>query len=224
VAVGSERAVGLDPEVPAVRGTKKGARTSPADRPGEKRRPDAIFRVIALVATLGLIAFIVVVLTSRTAQPPRTFPETPPPSLAIGTEAPDFLLSSLSGGTAVHLSALRGTPVVLNFFASWCSNCQAELSAFAAFARGEGGQVHVVGIDTNDSDRSGALRLLKKAEAGYPVGVDPIAKVATRYLIEALPVTYFIDSEGRVAGVAFGQLTNAGLHSWLKKLVTGGQK
>jgi cytochrome c biogenesis protein CcmG/thiol:disulfide interchange protein DsbE len=185
-------------------------------------RPDRIFRIIALVASLGLIAFVAVVITTRTSQPTkRTFPDSPPPSLALGTVAPDFSLNALIGGTGVDLSALRGTPVVVNFFASWCPNCQAELAAFATFARTEAGHIDVVGVDTNDSDRSAAIRLLDHAHAGYPVGVDPVAKVATRYLVQALPVTYFIDSRGRVAGVAFGQMTGADLRSWLKKLQTG---
>jgi hypothetical protein len=67
------------------------------------------------------------------------------------------------------------------------------------------------------------MQLLARAHAGYAVGVDPVAKVASRYLIEALPVTYFIDSRGRVAGVAFGQLTDADLRSWLSRLEPGGQ-
>jgi hypothetical protein len=64
---------------------------------------------------------------------------------------------------------------------------------------------------------------LERAHASYAVGVDPVAKVASRYLIEALPVTYFIDSRGLVAGVAFGQLTDADLNSWLGRLESGGQ-
>jgi cytochrome c biogenesis protein CcmG/thiol:disulfide interchange protein DsbE len=192
-------------------------------RSGTAPRPDRIFRAIALVASLGLIVFVVVVITSRTAQPTKpTFADSPPPTLALGTVAPDFSLSALGGGTdVVDLAAFRGTPVVVNFFASWCPNCQAELSAFASFARTEAGHVDVVGVDTNDSDRVAAIRLLDQAHAGYPVGVDPVAKVATRYLVEALPVTYFIDSRGRVAGVALGQMTGSDLDSWLKKLETG---
>jgi cytochrome c biogenesis protein CcmG/thiol:disulfide interchange protein DsbE len=187
-------------------------------------RPDRLFRVIAAIATLGLIAFVVVVLTSRTTPAsPRKFPDTPPPSLAVGTVAPDFSLGALRGGADVQLSRLRGSPVVLNFFASWCPDCQAELSAFATFARTEKGRINVVGVDTNDSNRQAAMQLLARAHAGYAVGVDPVAKVASRYLIEALPVTYFIDSRGRVAGVAFGQLTDADLRSWLSRLEPGGQ-
>jgi len=187
-------------------------------------RPDRVFRIIAVIATLGLVAFVVVVLTSRsTPQPQRTFPDTPPPTLRVGTVAPNFSLAALQGGSDVQLSRLRGSPVVLNFFASWCPDCQAELSAIATFARTENGRIHVVGVDTNDSNRRAALQLLERAHATYAVGVDPVAKVASRYLIEALPVTYFIDSRGRVAGVAFGQLTDADLHSWLGRLESGGQ-
>ncbi len=195
-------------------------------RSGKRRSSDRVFRVIAAIATLGLIAFVVVVVTSRATQhPPRTLLRLPPPpSLRLGTMAPDFSLTALRGGADVELSRLRGTPVVLNFFASWCPDCQAELSAFATFARTEDGRVQVMGVDTNDLNGSAAVRLLERAHAGYPVGVDPLAKVASRYLIEALPVTYFIDSEGRVAGVAFGQLTDADLNSWLKRLEPGGQK
>lgn len=189
-------------------------------------RPDLLFRVIAVIATLGLVAFVVVVVTtSHTSQAqPRTFPDSPAPSLKVGTVAPNFSLGAISGRGDVELSELLGSPVVVNFFASWCSDCQAELSAFATFARAESARIHVVGVDTNDSDRSAALRLLAQAHAGYPVGVDPQAKVATRYLVEALPMTYFIDSEGRVAGVALGRLTNADLHAWLLKLEAGGQR
>jgi cytochrome c biogenesis protein CcmG/thiol:disulfide interchange protein DsbE len=188
-------------------------------------RPDRLFRIIAVIATLGLIAFVVVVVTtSHTSRSqPRTFPDPPAPSLKVGTVAPNFSLGAISGRGDVELAKLRGSPVVVNFFASWCADCQAELSAFATFARAESARIHVVGVDTNDSDRSAALRLLAHAHADYPVGVDPQAKVATSYLVEALPMTYFIDSQGRIAGVALGRLTNADLHSWLEKLLAGGE-
>ncbi|MGO9343540.1 MAG: TlpA family protein disulfide reductase [Acidimicrobiales bacterium] len=193
-------------------------------RSDRQPRPDRLFRVIAVIATLGLIAFVAVVVTSHTSPPrPRTFPDSPAPSLQVGTVAPNFSLDPLSGQGNVELSKLRGSPVVVNFFASWCPDCQAELSAFATFARAENGRIDVVGVDTNDSNRSAAGRLLAHAHADYPVGVDPQALVASRYLVEALPMTYFIDAQGRVAGVALGQLTNADLHSWLEKLEPGGQ-
>jgi cytochrome c biogenesis protein CcmG, thiol:disulfide interchange protein DsbE len=183
------------------------------------RRTDSVFRVVAIAASLGLIVFIVAVVISRTPRPsPATFPSSPPPALTAGSVAPVFSLQRLGGGPTVDLAGLRGSPVVVNFFASWCPDCKAELAGFARFARSEAGRIDVVGVDTNDSNAADAIRLLRQAGAAYPVGVDPLAKVATRYLVQALPVTYFIGADGRVVGVAFGQLTSAILDSWMARL------
>jgi thiol-disulfide isomerase/thioredoxin len=174
------------------------------------------------VASAGLVAFIAVVVTSRPAKPtPTTFPDSSLPALAVGSVAPAFSLGRLGGGPEIALSDFRGRPVVLNFFASWCPDCQAELSGFALFAREQGSRVDVVGIDTNDSDGSAAEKLLMRAGAAYPVALDPLAKIATRYLIQALPVTYFIEPNGHVAGTAFGQMTTSQLDSWAQKLEDG---
>jgi cytochrome c biogenesis protein CcmG, thiol:disulfide interchange protein DsbE len=186
------------------------------------RRSDTTFRVIALVATAGLIAFVVTVIVSSspTAQK-KVFPDPPPPALATGKAAPGFALARLGGGAEVQLSGLRGKPVIVNFFASWCPDCQAELSTIATVAREEIGRLYVVGVDTNDSNTTGAKRLLALAGARYPVGVDPEALVATRYLIQALPVTYFLDARGLVVGETFGQLTRPELDAWVTRLGGG---
>jgi peroxiredoxin len=184
------------------------------------RRSDWIFAAVAVVATFGLIAFVVVVATSGNSRStPGTFADTPPPTLHIGAAAPGFSLARLGGGSEIELSDFIGAPVVLNFFASWCSDCQEELASIADFARSEAGRVNVVGVDTNDSNTKGAIRLLEKADARYPVAVDPVAKIATRYLIEALPTTYFINSQGRITGVAFGKQTVADLDTRVAKLM-----
>jgi cytochrome c biogenesis protein CcmG, thiol:disulfide interchange protein DsbE len=183
------------------------------------RHRDFAFRVIAVVAAAGLVAFIAVVITSRPAKTtPATFADPPLPALKPGSLAPAFSLNRLGGGTPVTLSEFRGRPVVLNFFASWCTNCQAELAGFASFAREHADRVSVVGVDTNDSDGSAAKKLLERVGADYPVALDPLGKIATSYLIQALPVTYLIEPDGKVAGTAFGQMTTSQLESWLKRL------
>jgi cytochrome c biogenesis protein CcmG/thiol:disulfide interchange protein DsbE len=186
------------------------------------RRSDRIFRIIAVVACAGLIAFIAtVILSGSSAAPRKTFPDPPPPAIATGKQAPAFDLARLGGGPGVDLSSFLGKPVILNFFASWCPDCQAELSTIATTGREQTGRVDVVGIDTNDSNSSLARSLLQRAGARYPVGVDPVAKVASRYLVQALPVTYFLNARGLVVGVAFGQLTPAEIGTWVKRLVSG---
>jgi cytochrome c biogenesis protein CcmG, thiol:disulfide interchange protein DsbE len=191
---------------------------------GNGERRDIVFRVIAVAASLGLVAFVVTVIVSSPASraTPATFPEPALPALAKGSQAPGFSLQRLGGGSDLDLSALRGSPVVLNFFASWCPDCQSELAGFARFAKSESRNVDVIGVDTNDSNTTGAMHLLERAGAVYPVGIDPLGSLALRYRIQALPVTYFIDSEGRIAGVAFGKLSSAQLDLWMRKLRLAG--
>jgi cytochrome c biogenesis protein CcmG/thiol:disulfide interchange protein DsbE len=186
------------------------------------RRSDRTFRIIAVLACAGLVAFIAaVIVTGSPSTKQKAFPDPPPPAIGTGKPGPGFALGRLGGGADVELTSFRGRPVVLNFFASWCPDCQAELSTVATFAREESGRIDVVGIDTNESDVAASKKLLLRADAKYPVALDPLAKVATRYLIQALPVTYFLDSQGRVMGEVFGQVTSAELSTWAKRLGAG---
>jgi peroxiredoxin len=173
---------------------------------------------VAVVAGLLLVGFIAYAATRPHGQRPGAYPVTPPAQLAAGTEAPPFVLPRLGGGQPVSLASTRGTPTVVNFFASWCKDCQAELSAFGALSAQTAGRVAIVGVDSNDDDPTGAQTLLAKAHATYPVGVDSQAKVATSYLLSALPVTYFLTAQGRVAHVAFGAQSLNALDHWMKVL------
>lgn len=114
--------------------------------------------------------------------------------------------------------------MVLNFFASWCPNCRAELKAFATVSRAAGGRVDFIGVDTNDSSPAQAISLLRAAGATYPVGVDPNAAVANaRYLVEALPATVFVSASGHIVGQVFGPQTTKTLTQWVDRLApTGG--
>jgi cytochrome c biogenesis protein CcmG, thiol:disulfide interchange protein DsbE len=184
--------------------------------------PDRIFKLVALLAGVCLLGFIVFVVV-RGSSPSDRVPGSsalavPPPTLLqTGTVAPAFSLPRLDGGAPVSLAGYRGTPVILNFFASWCPHCRAELEAVATVARKTEGRVAVVGVDTNDT-ASAAARLLAAAHATYPVAVDAHAKVASSYLLTALPVTYFVSAEGRVVGYALGSETVASLERWVKRL------
>ena len=116
------------------------------------------------------------------------------------------------------LSAFRGRPVIVDFFASWCPDCRAELGAMATIARMTTGRVAVIGVDSNETSDAAATRVLAAAGATYPVGVDAQAKVATQYLVQALPVSYFLDASGRVVGAALGPQTVSSLEGWLVRL------
>lgn len=182
---------------------------------------DQVFRWVALVAGACLVGFVVFVVTRGPSHPTdagtAALEAPPPPVLARGTVAPTFSLPSLEGGQPVALAAYRGTPVIVNFFASWCPDCRSELAAIGSVARQASGRVGVVGVDSNDTSTA-AEQVLARAHADYPVGVDASVHVATEYLLTALPVTYFLDARGRVVGTAFGPQTARSLQRWVTRL------
>ena len=189
---------------------------------GSTPSSDRVFKIVAALAGVCLVGFIAFVVTRGPAHhnsPGSAALETqPPPTLRVGTVAPLFTLPNLRGGTAVSLSAYRGTPVVLNFFASWCPDCRQELAAIATFARRAEGRVAVVGVDANETSEDAAASLLAAAHASYPVGIDPHADVSTHYLVSALPVTYFLSADGKVVGAALGPQSVSSLDRWLERL------
>ena len=79
----------------------------------------------------------------------------------------------------------------------------------------------VVGVDSNDLHPALASQALAAAGAAYPVAVDAQAQLAARYLLTALPVTYFLDAQGRVAGALTGPEGAAALTRWAARLTSG---
>ncbi len=135
-----------------------------------------------------------------------------------GPAAPALRLPDLRNASAtVDLAELRGRPVVVNFFASWCKPCREELPLLRAASLRTAGRVAFLGVDHLD-DRAKAVALLEEFEVPYPAGYDPNGEMARRFRLRGLPSTVFIDSDGRIVGIAAGQLTQASLDGFLAKL------
>lgn len=121
---------------------------------------------------------------------------------------PDLSLPCLGDGPAVRLAGLRGRPTVVNVWASWCGPCREELALFADLA-GTTSAVRVLGVDATD-DAPSALSLLTDAGVHYPSLRDDsgITKAPLAWG-SGLPVTFFLDADGRVVHVQHGAITSA---------------
>lgn len=118
--------------------------------------------------------------------------------------APDFTVYDKEG-KPVKLSDMKGTPVVLNFWASWCPPCKAEMPEFDEIAKEYEGKVAFMMVDLTD----GVQETQEKAQAfidsmGYtfPVYFDKDSDAAYKYGIQSIPNTFFIDASGCVVAYA----------------------
>ena len=111
--------------------------------------------------------------------------------------APALDEPTLAGGR-VDLARMRGRPVVINFFASWCAPCKAEGSAFADAARAYKGRVHFVGVAIDDS-RSGAISYTHRYGWTWPIVFDPHDHLVEPFGLLGKPTTFVLDSSGKVA-------------------------
>lgn len=109
----------------------------------------------------------------------------------------DFTATTLDG-QIVQLSSLRGQPVVLNFWASWCPPCRAEMPDFERVHQAYRAKGAVIlGVNTSDQTPK-AQAFLQEAGVSYPSLLDPQGQLATQFNAGSLPTTVFIDREGRV--------------------------
>lgn len=116
--------------------------------------------------------------------------------------APGFALASLDGST-IDLADLRGRTVVLNFWATWCPPCRAEIPSFSRFARRHP-EIAVLGIAV-DGEPDELRQARERMGIDYPVLRADEATLAA-YRVETLPTTVVVDPDGRVRSAHSGML------------------
>jgi|GEM_PF-3284998 len=136
----------------------------------------------------------------------------------IGKPAPDFALIDARDGTTVRkLSDFRGTPMVVNWYASWCGPCREEIPEFQRAQEVLGDSVVFLGVNVRE-DANKATGILDEFGATYPAVLDSDGRVSDHYRANALPHTVFIDAEGIVRAIKVGQVHPDDLEENLAKI------
>lgn len=123
-----------------------------------------------------------------------------------GEPAPALVATALDG-TTVDLASLRGRPVIINFWASWCVPCREEFPLFrerlAVLGPADG--LQIIGVLYKDEPEL-AQRFLDDQVAPWPTVDDPDGSLAAAYRVAAPPQTYFVDGDGVVRGIQIGEV------------------
>ncbi len=136
--------------------------------------------------------------------------------VSVGEPAPDFTLVDLDGNQ-VSLSDFRGEAVFLNFWATWCPPCRAEMPEIEALYQDyKDKDVVVIGIDIRET-REEVLQYIQEGGYSWTFVLDTIGEVTTSYEVPAIPTSFFIDGDGIIRAVRIGAMTKRVMEDELAK-------
>lgn len=117
--------------------------------------------------------------------------------IGAGDSAPQFELKSIEGNTE-SLAAYAGRPILLHFFASWCSSCREEFPSLIRFAKkAENPDIAILAI-AEDRDEKSVIKFLGNAKSGFPILIDKEGFVADSYYSYGVPETFLIGKDGTI--------------------------
>jgi len=159
-----------------------------------------MLKVILMILALGLV----LAGCSAGSEPPGVEGQTTPAEgTQIGNLAPDFQLQNLDGQT-VSLTGLRGEPVLINFWATWCPPCRGEVPYIQEiYEEWSGEGLVVLAINLGESS-SQVEEFMQNYHLSFTVLLDTKQDVAQRYNITGIPTTFFIDKDGIIQDKVIG--------------------
>ncbi len=175
-------------------------------------------RLPSWIAAVALAA--IVLLSSCASQISRGQPSARGGKDAASRKAaPDFALKDMNGKT-IRLSDYRGQVVLLNFWATWCGPCKIEIPWFVEFQRTYKDRgFTVIGVSVDEDGWEAVRPFLASRQVNYPVVVSTV-EVEQKYGgVEALPMSFLIDREGRIASTHLGLVTRKTYEEEIRQLL-----
>ena len=185
------------------------------ERKGRTQKRRIVLFVVASLLSVGLL----VLLGSQLLVPAQNQTNAASSPL-IGHPAPDFTLAVLGphagSDSTIRLASLKGKPILLNFWASWCVPCQQEAPLLQKTWQSVQRQgIIFLGIDFQDA-RSDGLNFLHTYGITYPNVADDTGSTAINYGVTGVPETFFIDRQGVIVSKVIGELTEQSMQANLQ--------
>lgn len=161
-----------------------------------------IFFALVLLAGIGIMAFN---FYTNESAPPASTGEAGASGLQPGMQAPNFELTD-QNGSVVQLSDYEGTKVVLNFWATWCPPCRAEMPHMQQFHEDEHQDVEILAVNltAQDNGREAIDAFIDEFGLTFSIPMDETGSTAQNYQVRTVPTTYIINTRGEIAEKIFG--------------------
>ncbi len=187
---------------------------------------------VALVVLILCICLVLVLLlaygprTAKGAEPAKLESETPdqptseplPLGSPVGQVAPDFTLKDLNGRT-ITLSELRGHPVLINFWATWCPPCREEMPVLQTmWTRYRDQGFVLLAIDVQEPPNV-VESFVRRQGLDFYILLDTRGDVSTRYRIRGFPTSFFVDREGVIRAYHPGSMDESTAERYIKRIV-----
>lgn len=187
-----------------------GSNPAPGRRPSGRKTRALWWTAIGIAAIVGLGA-------TLTLAPEGDVAVSGP--AGVGEQVSDIAMTDFEG-TRFELAEYRGTPLVVNFWASWCPTCTAEMPDFEKVHQAVAPEVAFLGINTSDGVDS-AQQLAKDTGVTYRLARDQQGEIFQAFGALGMPTTVFIDADGKVVDLVVGQLSADTLMGYIQRSFPG---
>lgn len=179
-------------------------------------KKNVLLTVAVVVLSIGVIVggFFGYKALSKKGLPDKTLP-----GIQNTGDYKDFTVTDKNGNSA-RLSDFIGRPIVINFWASWCPPCKAELPHFDKLAKEYAGKVDFLMVNLSGENKDTVLSFVNKNGYSFPLYFDDFNSGANAYSVSQIPVTVFITAKGNIGARRVGAMSEITLRSYVTQLLS----